>query len=154
MRRIAWLGLGSAGDASTYVDALRAGLEEHGWIEGRNLAMQLHWAGRDDMDAVARELVASDPEVIVTQELMVFPVSRLKPTSPIVFGFSGDPVDAKLVQGLARPDGNLTGMTYLALDLVAKRVDLLKEWLPQIKRLAVLARAQHPGAQGFGGSIQ
>src|SRR5215467_6941065 len=76
MRRVAWLGLGRAGQPSPYVDALRGGLGEHGWVEGRNLALRLYWAGREDMDAVARELVASDPEVIVTQELMVFPVSR------------------------------------------------------------------------------
>src|SRR5688500_11990401 len=72
MRRIAWLGLGRADEPSPYVDSLRAGLRELGWIEGRNLTIGLFWAtGREDMEAAARELLASDPEVIVTQELMV-----------------------------------------------------------------------------------
>src|SRR5215831_11143555 len=106
MRRIAWLGLGHAGQASPYVDALRRGLRELGWVEGHNLEISLYWAGRDDMDAVARELVSSKPQVIVTQELMVYAVNRQKPTIPIVFGFSGDPVDAKLVRSFARPGTN------------------------------------------------
>ena len=64
----------------------------------------------------------------------------------MVFGFSGDPVDGKLVQSWARPGGNFTGMSYLAIELVGKRIELLKEWLPQTRRVAVLARPQHPGA--------
>jgi putative ABC transport system substrate-binding protein len=64
----------------------------------------------------------------------------VKTDKPVVFGFSGDPVEIKLVQSWARPGTNYTGMTYLALELVGKRVELLKEWLPQIQRVAVLAR--------------
>src|SRR5206468_12304261 len=94
---------------------------------------------------VARQLVASEPEVIITQEFMVYAVQPLQPAGAVVFGFSGNPVDGKLVQSFARPGGNLTGMTYLALDLVGKRIELLKEWVPQTRRLAVLARPQHPG---------
>jgi putative ABC transport system substrate-binding protein len=97
------------------------------------------------MDTAARELLASGPEVIVTQELMVFAVRALTTATPVVFGFSGDPVEAKLVQSFAKPGGNLTGISYLALDLVGKRIELLKEWVPQVRRLAVLARPQHPG---------
>jgi ABC-type uncharacterized transport system substrate-binding protein len=146
MRRVAWLGLGRADAPSPYVDSLRAGLRELGWIEGRNLAIGLYWAtGRDDMEAAARQLLASDPEVTVTQELMVYAMRAVKATGPVVFGFSGNPVDAKLVQSFSRPGGNLTGMTYLALELVGKRIELLKEWVPQIRRIAILARPQHPG---------
>jgi putative ABC transport system substrate-binding protein len=145
MRRIAWLGLGRADMPSPYVNALRSGLRELGWVEGGNLTIDLQWAGREDMDAVARGLLASNPEVIVMQELMVFPVQRLNPASAVVFGFSGDPVDGKLVQSFARPGGNFTGMTYLALELVGKRIELLKEWLPEVQRIAILARPQHAG---------
>jgi putative tryptophan/tyrosine transport system substrate-binding protein len=146
MRRVAWMGLGRADAPSSYVEGLRTGLRELGWVEGRNLAISLYWAtGRQDMDAVARELLASNPDVIVAQELMVYAVQALNPACPIVFGFSGDPIDGKLVQSLSRPGGNLTGMSYLALDLVGKRIELLKEWLPQTQRIAVLARPQHPG---------
>lgn len=69
----------------------------------------------------------------------------MKSPTPVVFGFSGDPVDGKLVESFARPGGTMTGMSYLALDLVGKRIELLKEWLPQTRRLAILARPQHPG---------
>jgi putative ABC transport system substrate-binding protein len=146
VRRIAWLGLGQAEAPSPYVDALRAGLRDLGWVEGRNLALALYWAtGRDDMEAAARDLLASDPEVIVTQELMVYAMRSLKPATPVVFGFSGDPVQAALVESFARPGGNFTGMTYLALELVGKRIELLKELVPQTRRVAILARPQHPG---------
>ena len=146
IRRVAWLGLGRADAPSPYVDALRNGLREFGWIEGRNLTLGLYWAsGREDMEAAARELLASDPEVIVTQELMTLALRAMKTDKPVVFGFSGDPVEIKLVQSWARPGTNFTGMTYLALELVGKRIELLKEWLPQTQRVAILARPQHPG---------
>jgi len=147
VRYIAWLGLGNAGTPSPYLDSLRTGLREQGWIEGRNLKIVAFWAtGREDMEGVAREVLASDPDVVVTQELMAIAMLNLQSAKPVVFGFSGDPVDGKLVQSWARPAGNFTGMSYLAIELVGKRIELLKEWLPQIRRVAVLARPQHPGA--------
>jgi putative ABC transport system substrate-binding protein len=146
VRRVAWLGLGRSDLPSPYVDALRNGLRELGWIEGRNLTIGLHWAsGREDMEASARELLASNPDVVVTQELMVYAMRSLKTATPVVFGFSGDPVDGKLVESFARPGTNFTGMTYLAIELVGKRIELIKEWLPQTRRIAILARPQHPG---------
>ncbi|MGA8928771.1 MAG: ABC transporter substrate binding protein, partial [Pseudolabrys sp.] len=101
--------------------------------------------GREDVEGVAREVLASDPDVVVTQELMAIAMQNLQSAKPVVFGFSGDPVDGKLVQSWARPAGNFTGMSYLAIELVGKRIELLKEWLPQIRRVAILARPQHPG---------
>ena len=144
MRRIAWLGAGRADEPSPYLDSLRAGLRELGW--SRNLTIGLFWAtGPDNMEAAAHELLASDPEVIVAQEFTVLAFRSLKTAKPVVFGFSGDPLDVQLVQSWARPGGNFTGMSYLAIELVGKRIELLKEWLPQTRRIAVLARPQHPG---------
>jgi putative tryptophan/tyrosine transport system substrate-binding protein len=146
VRRIAWLGAGRADEPSPYLDSLSAGLGELGWREGRNLAIGRFWAtGLDNVEAVGRELLASDPEVIVAQEFTVLGLRSLKTTKSIVFGFSGDPLDVQLVQSWARPGGNFTGMSYLAIELVGKRIELLKEWLPQTRRIAVLARPQHPG---------
>ena len=146
VRHIAWLGLGRADEPSPYLDSLRAGLRELGWVEGGNLTIGVFWAtGREDMQAAAREVLASNPEVIVTQELMAIAMLSSQTAKPVVFGFSGDPVDGKLVQSWARPGGNFTGMSYLAIELVGKRIELLKEWLPQTRRIAVLARPQHPG---------
>jgi putative tryptophan/tyrosine transport system substrate-binding protein len=147
VRRVAWLGAGRADEPSPYLDSLRAGLSELGWIEGRNLTMGRFWAtGLDNMEAAARELLATDPEVIVAQEFTVLAFRSVKTAKPVVFGYSGDPLDVKLVESWARPGGNFTGMSYLAIELVGKRIGLLKEWLPQTRRIAVLARPQHPGA--------
>ena len=146
VRRIAWLGIGRADEPSPYVDSLRAGLRELGWVEGRNLKIVAFWAtGREDMEGVAREVLASDPDVIVAQEFTVLAFRSVETTKPVVFGYSGDPLDVKLVQSWARPGGNFTGMSYLAIELVGKRIGLLKEWLPHTQRIAVLARPQHPG---------
>lgn len=146
VRQVAWLGLKTSSGSSPYLDGLRTGLNEAGWVDGRNLALSVYWAsGRQDMDAIARTLIATDPEAIVTQELMVYAVQPLNPKCPVIFGFSGDPIDGKLVQSLARPGGNFTGMSYLAIDLVGKRIELLKDWLPDLRRIAILARPQHPG---------
>jgi ABC-type uncharacterized transport system substrate-binding protein len=144
-RRVAWLGIGSGGP-SPYLDALRAGLADHGWNEDRNLSLSVNWArGREDMEDAARAVLSTNPEVVVAQELMIYAIQPLQPTMPVVFGFSGDPVEGQLVNGLARPGGNFTGMSYLALALVGKRIEFLKEWLPQLRRIAVLAQPQHPG---------
>src|SRR5213593_4666483 len=143
VRRIAWLGAGRADEPSPYFESLRAGLGELGWSEGRNLTIGRFWA--TGLDNVGRELLASDPEVIVAQEFTVLGLRSLKVTKPVVFGFSGDPLDVQLVQSWARPGANFTGMSYLAIELVGKRIELLKEWLPQTRRVAILARPQHPG---------
>ena len=148
MRRVAWLGAGRADEPSPYLDSLRAGLRELGWTDGRNLTIGRFWAtGLDNMEAAARELLATDPEVIVAQEFTVLAFRSVKTTKPVVFGFSGDPLDVQLVQSWARPGGNFTGMSYLAIELVGKRIELIKEWLPRTRRIAVLARPQHPGEQ-------
>src|SRR6186713_2761136 len=147
VRNVAWLGVGQAGQPSPYLESLRAGLRELGWVEGRDLKLSTFWAaGLDDMVAAVRAALASDPDVIVTQEFMAIGMLQAKAAKPVVFGFSGDPLDVKLVESWARPGGNFTGMSYLAIELVGKRIGLLKEWLPQTRRIAVLARPQHPGA--------
>jgi putative ABC transport system substrate-binding protein len=116
------------------LDSLREGLRDFGWIEGRNLTIGTFWAtGREDMVAAARKVLASDPEIIVTQELMAIAMMSSQTAKP--------------VQSWARPGGNFTGMSYLAIELVGKRIELLKEWLPQTRRIAILARPQHPGAE-------
>jgi putative ABC transport system substrate-binding protein len=146
VRNIVWLGVGTPGQPSPYLESLRAGLGELGWVEGRNLKIGTFWAtGLEDMADATRQALATDPEVVVTQEFMAIAMLLSKAAKPVVFGFSGDPVDAKLAESWARPGGNFTGMSYLAIELVGKRIELLKEWLPDTRRIAVLARPQHPG---------
>ena len=138
--------MGQADQPSPYLESLRACLRDLGWVEGRNLKLGTFWAtGLDDMAATTQAALASDPEVVVTQEFMAIAMLLSKAPKPVVFGFSGDPVGAKLAESWARPGGNFTGMSYLAVELVGKRVELLKEWLPDTRRIAVLARPQHVG---------
>ena len=146
-RHIAWLGLGPLDAPSLYLDVLREELRELGWIEGRNLVLHRFTSTRppEDFEAVVREIVAAKPEVVVTQELTTLAMLQSRATLPVVFGFSGDPVQANLVQSLAHPGTNYTGMTYLASELVGKRIEFLKEALPHIRRIGILARPQHPG---------
>jgi len=83
VRRIAWLGAGRADEPSPYLDSLRTGLRDLGWIEGRNLTIERFWAtGLDNMDAAALDLLASDPEVIVAQEFTILALRSLK-TKPV-----------------------------------------------------------------------
>jgi len=145
--RIGWLSNTHAGDANVFLDALRSGLRDHGYVEGRNLTIDARWG--DDSDArseqSARELIASRPRAIVAQGPAARTLQKHTTEIPIVFGFSGDPVEAGLAKSFAHPGGNLTGVTFLTLDLVGKRVELLKEMLPGAKRLAVVANPAHPG---------
>ena len=79
VRSIAWLGVGRADQPSPYLESLRAGLRDFGWVEGRNLKLGTFWAvGLDDMAAAAREALASDPEVVVTQEFMAIAMLQSK----------------------------------------------------------------------------
>jgi len=147
--RIAWVSPTRASEASPFLDALRRGLQELGYVEGRNLVIEVRWG--DDaaatMEQRTTQLVALRPDVIVTQGASAVAVHRLTATIPVVFGYSGDPVEAGFVESLARPGRNLTGISFLTLELVGKRVELLKEALPHVKRLAVVANPQHAGDQ-------
>ena len=147
MRRIVWFGLGPQDAPSPYLEALRGELRDLGWIEGRNLTIGRYSSTRapDDFEVLAREIVAAKPEVVVTQEFTVYAMHRIQATLPVVFGFSGDPVDGKLVQSYAHPGTNYTGISYLASELVGKRIEFLKDALPYVRRIAILARPQHPG---------
>lgn len=148
--RVAWTSPTKATDASPFLDELRRGLRELGYVEGRNIQIEPYW-GEDSADRIQKmivDAVASNPHVIVAQGATAPPMRRATSTIPVVFGYSGDPVEAGLVQSLSRPGGNLTGISYLALDLVGKRIELVKEVLPGAKRIAVVANPQHPGDQG------
>ena len=147
VRRIAWFGLGPLDAPAPYLETLRAELRDLGWTEGRNLTISRFTSTRtpEDFEVVVREVVAARPEVVVAQEFAALAMLRSQATLPVVFGFSGDPVEAKLVQSLAHPGTNYTGMSYLASELVGKRIEFLKDALPHARRIAILARPQHPG---------
>lgn len=147
--RVSWVSPTRAADGSPFLDELRRGLAEAGHVEGRTLLLEAHWGedAPERLDRITADVVASSPHVIVAQGGAAPAMRRATASIPVVFGYSGDPVEAGLVESLARPGRNMTGISYLALDLVAKRIELAKEALPRLKRIAVLANPQHPGDQ-------
>ena len=126
--------------------AVREGLREHGYVEGQNIVLEYRLADGnvDRFPALATELVNTKVDIILAMStLAAREVLRVTRTNPVVVPVMGDPVGDGLVQSLAKPGGNLTGLTFLGPELVPKRLALLKEALPKITRVAGL---WHPGA--------
>jgi len=128
--------------------ALLQRLRELGWIEGRTLAIEYRWAENrfDRYDEVAAEFVRLNVDVIVTFGSAVPAFKQVTSATPIVFAIDADPVGRGLVASLARPGGNVTGLSLQSTDLVGKRLELLREVLPDVRRLAVMGNAGFPGA--------
>jgi putative tryptophan/tyrosine transport system substrate-binding protein len=120
-----------------------------GYAEGHNIVIEYRSAeGRPRLLELANELVREKVEVIVASG---GPAARsakdAAKTIPIVFATSGDPVESGFVDSIARPGENMTGMSWLSFELVGKRLELLKEAVPRVSRVAILSNPQHPGEQ-------
>jgi ABC-type uncharacterized transport system substrate-binding protein len=129
-------------------DAFRQGLRDLGYVEGKNIAIE--YRGSEDnvqLGRLATELVREKVAVIVTQGRATVQAKNAAANIPHVFGMSGDPVEAGLVRSLAQPGGNMTGITFLAFELVGKRLEVLKEAISKVSRVGVLASPAHPGEQ-------
>ncbi len=140
LARIGVLTLSTA-SSTPNAEAFRQGLREHGYVEGQNLAFEYRYAaGRADrLPALAGELVRLKVDVIVTQSnVAALAAKHATPTIPIVMAIAGDPVKAGVVGSLARPGGNVTGLTLMQTELSAKRLQLLKEAAPNIALVAVI----------------
>src|SRR5215468_8171874 len=147
-RTIGFLGAASPSAASQWVAALVQRLRELGWIEGHTLAIQYRWAeGRNDRLAeIAAEFVRLNADVIVTWgTASVLAAKQATSVIPIVFASAGDPVGTGLVASLARPGGNITGSSNLTVDLAGKRIELLREAISNLDRLAVMGNVSNPG---------
>ena len=122
------------------VRAFREGLRDLGYVEGRNLIITGRWADGDlaRLPEMAAELITSRVEVIVTLGPAAWAAKQQTRTVPIVIAFSGDTVATGIVPSLARPGGNIIGVSFMSTDLAAKRIELLKDAFPRIARLGVL----------------
>ena len=123
------------------IDAFRQGLQDLGYIEGRNIVTEYRYAeGKQDLATeLAAELIRLKVDLIVTSSTPgILAIKRVSSTIPIVFTSISDPVAIGLVASLARPGGNMTGLTILGPELSGKRLELLKESFPNIKRVAIL----------------
>ncbi len=131
-------------DQKANIDVFRQALQELGWTEGRNVQIDIRWAGGDpaEIRRHAEDLVAPAPDVVVvTGNAGMPPILRATATVPVVFNNIADPVGAGFVESLARPGGNATGFLQFEYTLSGKWLGLLKEIAPQVNRVAVLRDA-------------
>jgi len=131
------------------VEAFKQGLRELGWVEGKSFVLEVRYGeGKvERLSELARELVALKMHVIVTPaDLSIAAIKRETQTIPIVMALSSDPVGAGFVASLARPGGNITGLSNISPELSGKRVELLREAVPGLSRLALLWNPEVRGA--------
>jgi ABC-type uncharacterized transport system substrate-binding protein len=146
--RIGFLGRSSPSAISARTEAFRQGLRELGYVEGKNIVIEWRFAdGKlDRLTALVAELVRLKVDVIVTEGPTVTRAAKeATVTIPIVMGFDNDPVGSGVVVSLARPGGNITGLATLAPEISGKRLELLKEIVPRLSRVAVLGTSTQPG---------
>jgi ABC-type uncharacterized transport system substrate-binding protein len=147
---IGFLSATSSGRAAPLA-AFRNGLSDTGYIEGQNLAIEYRWAEDhyERLAALAADLVGRKVDVILASgaDVSAFAAKGATSTMPIVFTVAGDPVERGLVASLARPGGNLTGVTGFASELVPKRLELLSELVPQAGVVALLVNPNSPNAE-------
>jgi putative tryptophan/tyrosine transport system substrate-binding protein len=138
--RIGFLNLGPASAWADEVEALRAGLRDLGYAEGKNILLDFRWADTvDQLPALATELVRMNVDVIIAPaSTEVEPVRQATKTIPIVFAQHADPVGLGHVASLAHPGGNITGVSMVLTELAAKGLQILKDALPQAKQVGVL----------------
>jgi putative tryptophan/tyrosine transport system substrate-binding protein len=145
---IGFLGATTPSAQSQWTAAFVQRLRELGWIEGRTVAIEVRWAeGRTERyTEIAAEFVRLKVDVIVTGATgSVVAAKQATSVIPIVFTTAGDPVGNNLVASLARPGGNVTGLSVQATDLASKRLELLREVIPGFRRLAILANVGNAG---------
>jgi putative ABC transport system substrate-binding protein len=146
--RIAYLTAVSRSVNPARIEAFRQGLRELGYVEGKNIVIEWRYAeeNRDRLPALAAELVRLPVEVIVTGgSLPTHAAKKVTSTIPIVMTQDSDPVANGFVASLARPGGNITGLATLSPEISGKRLELLKELIPKLSRVAVLGTSNMPG---------
>jgi len=144
---IGFLGPLTQSAQSEWTAAFVQRMREHGWIDGRTIAIEYRWGeGRSGRLAeIAAELVRLKVDIIVTGgTAAVIAAKQATSVIPIVFGVAGDPVGTGLVASLARPGGNVTGLSNQSTDLAGKRLELLRDVVPGLRRLAIMANVSSP----------
>jgi putative tryptophan/tyrosine transport system substrate-binding protein len=138
--RIGFLRFGPAAANADRVEALRAGLRQLGYLEGKNILIEFRWAETvDQLPELAAELVRMNVDIIFAMSSTEVEATRqLTMTTPIVFSVHADPVGLGHVASLARPGGNITGLAVILTDIVGKQLEILKEVVPQARRIGVL----------------
>jgi putative ABC transport system substrate-binding protein len=149
MPLVGFLNSSSARDFQSAVEGIREGLNETGYVEGRNMAIEFRWAENqyDRLPALAADLIQRQPAVIIANTPAAPIVKAATSTIPIVFLSAADPVQAGLVASLNRPGGNLTGVSVLNVELGPKLLELLHALVPRATTVALLINPSHPAAE-------
>src|SRR5262245_8109592 len=144
--RLGYLGFGTPGGSANLVEALRAGLRDLGYVEGKNLVIEFRWPGTvEQMHEAAAELVRMKVDLIfATSSTESEPARRATSTIPIVFATHSDPVALGHVSSLARPGGNMTGLAAIQPVITPKQLEILKETVPRATRFGVLWSSTAP----------
>jgi putative tryptophan/tyrosine transport system substrate-binding protein len=148
-RTIGYLGSGTAAAQGQFAAAFVQRLSDLGWIEGRNIRIEYRWGeGRNDRIAeCAAELVGLKVDAIVTSgSVAVLAAKQLTSSIPIVFAANSDPVGSGLVASLGRPGSNVTGLSVQSAETTGKQIELLREVIPSIRRLGIIANSGSPGS--------
>jgi putative ABC transport system substrate-binding protein len=147
--RIGWVTGQTPESLTPYIAALRAALAELGYVEGQNLLIDFRY-GNDSIDRVP-ELVADlervPVNIIVAQGSAVSVIAQLRPSLPVAYVFSGDPVSAGFADSLSHPRSNMTGLTLMAAELNGKRLEILREIAPGLRNVAIVVNPEHPGSE-------
>jgi putative ABC transport system substrate-binding protein len=150
------LGVATASAWSDWVSSFLQRLRELGWIEGRTVAIEYRWAGghSERFAEIAAEFVRSKVDIIVTAGGAVVAAKAATAVIPIVFAVASDPLGSGLVASLARPGGNVTGLSVQVPDVAGKRIELLRELVPGFRTMAIMANVGYPAAVLEMGEVQ
>ncbi len=149
--RLGYLGFGTPAASASRVEALREGLRDLGYVEGKNLVIEFRWSGTvEQMHEAAADLARMKVDVIFsTSSTETEPARRATRTIPIVFATHADPVSVGHVSSLARPGGNATGLADIQTVITPKRLEILKQSVPQVTRFGVLWSPTAPSYRPF-----
>jgi putative ABC transport system substrate-binding protein len=150
--RVGYIFASTSTETSDYYEAARQGLRELGYVEGRSIALEVRWAeGRlERLPELLAEVIRLGVDVLVVGSTPgALAAQKATTTIPVVLVGVGDPVKAGLAASLARPGGNLTGLSLMSRDLSGKRLQLLKEMVPRVTRIAILTNPGNPGHAVF-----
>jgi len=144
--RIFWVSTESQPDP--FLDGFREGLRERGYVEGKNVVFELHYAAGDPsaLQQVISELKKGNIDLAVSSGPATRAMTAVTDV-PVLFALSGDPVELGIVKSMGQPGGNFTGSSFLSLELAGKRVELLKDIFPKLRTLVVISNTNHPGEQ-------
>jgi putative tryptophan/tyrosine transport system substrate-binding protein len=146
--RVAWVTMERANPQAPFWVSFRSGMRALGWVEGQNVTIDPWWVDGsvERLKLMIPDIVASRPDIIVvTTGTAVRPMIDANVPTPLVFGYSADPVIGKIVESWTRPGVNRTGVSYFSIELVPKRLEFIKQLLPHMKRIAIVGWPAHAG---------